>query len=157
MRKLNFLKWILIILAILGFIGLIGNILAFLLMENEQQYYQLSNSNIGTMKFWIKLIGSFLFYFALLYASLGLNLIKKNNGFTEKSKLNFNRSGLYIIVSSVLLTTIVLIDINYLDLSTTTLLLSFYFLQTVLAFFLFAISDIIKLGKNYQEENELTV
>jgi ABC-type multidrug transport system fused ATPase/permease subunit len=149
MKKLNLLSWFLIALLVTSIVGMIGNIGPHFFSENKNIIYD--------YKFWSIITSNLLFYSGIFFAQKGIHLIKKEVSFTNKSNDYFTKSALFLIISSLLHCAIIFVNYNESSKDVAFINLAFYFLVIILALFLFAISDIVKLGKTYQEENNLTI
>jgi ABC-type multidrug transport system permease subunit len=148
MKKLNLINWFLILLLILSIAGMAGNIVA---------QYSSNNKITADGLFWFRIISNLMFYMGLSYAQRAIYLIKKEVSFTNKSNDYFNKSALFLILSSIIHSIVIFINYTKSNSEVSFINLSFYFLVIVLALFIYAIGDIVKLGKSFQEENELTV
>ena len=147
MKKLNFLSWFLIILIVFSIIGMIGNIGA--------RYFSEEVNTFDRFSFWVTLLNNMFIYIGLFFLQRALHLIYKLRSFTNRSVGFFNKSALFLLISSLI--GVVLITFSSITEELKMIHLAFYFSQIILVLFLFALNDIVKLGKTYQEENELTI
>ncbi|MFD2908781.1 DUF2975 domain-containing protein [Flavobacterium ardleyense] len=149
MKKLNLLRRFLLVLIVISIAGMVGNI--------GTKYFSHSNYSPTNFQFWLSIVANILFYIGLYYAHLGFTIIKKQNSFTNKSNFYFNKSALLLIVSSITHTLLITLNYSTTSKEVSAISLAFYFLVIILGLFIYAISDIVQLGRGYQEENELTI
>ncbi|WP_438966989.1 hypothetical protein [Flavobacterium sp.] len=157
MKKLKLLNWFLIILIALSIVGMFGNIINFHSLGFSGELLYQTKSNFGNSKFWLFFISHMVFFLGLFFMQQAVYKVYKSKKFTIQPKHYFNYSAVLLIISAFCHTCLYLIDRDFYDKDFLIQSLSFYFLEIILALLLFAVNDIVKLGINFQTENELTI
>lgn len=157
MRKLNLLNYFIIVLIVLSIIGMLGNFVQFYKLNFSSRDFYKMDSNLGNLKYWFFFGTHINFYAGLFFLQQAIYSIYKNKKFTIKTKIYFNYSALILFGVAVLKVILYLIDKEFYDKSFLIQSVSFSFLEIILAMVLFAVSDMVTIGKLAQEENELTI
>jgi hypothetical protein len=147
MKKIKFLNGFLILLVLFSFIGLIASIIDF--MSNNQFNYD------EYISFTLIITGDILFFIGLFFLQQALQNIINKRTFSKKIKKQFTTSSLILLLSASILLLKLFINEEFIKQSIN--LLSFYLLQILFALLVLAISEIVVLGIELKEENELTI